>query len=64
MSVWTWIAIGVGSFVLLSLLVGLAVIAILVSIGQWASELYEDRGPGNRTISRSMRKGAAAVKSS
>jgi hypothetical protein len=41
MSVWTWIAIGAGSFLLLSLLVGLAVGAVLGTIGRRISEMYE-----------------------
>jgi hypothetical protein len=34
MSVWVWIAIGVGSFFVLSLFVGLAVAAVLGDIGR------------------------------
>jgi hypothetical protein len=41
MSVWTWIAIGAGSFLVLSLLVGLAVGAVLGSIGRRISEMHE-----------------------
>jgi hypothetical protein len=41
MSVWVWIAIGVGSFLTLSLLVGLAVAAVLGNIGRRVSQLYE-----------------------
>jgi hypothetical protein len=41
MSVWVWIAIGVGSFLVLSLFVGLAVAAVLGDIGRRVSELYE-----------------------
>jgi len=40
-SVWIWIAIGAGSFLVVSLLVGLALGAVLGSIGQGISELYE-----------------------
>jgi hypothetical protein len=41
MSVWVWIAIGVGSLLVLSLFVGLAVAAVLGNIGRRVSELYE-----------------------
>ena len=41
MSVWIWIAIGAGLFLVVSLFVGLAVGAVLGSIGQGISELYE-----------------------
>jgi hypothetical protein len=41
MSVWTWIAVGVGSFLLLSLVVGLLIGAILGEIGRLVSELHE-----------------------
>jgi hypothetical protein len=41
MSIWVWITIGAGSFLILSLLVGLAVAAILGNIGRRVSELYE-----------------------
>jgi len=41
MSVWVWIAIGVSSFFVLSLSVGLAVAAVLGDIGRRVSELYE-----------------------
>jgi hypothetical protein len=41
MSVWVWIAIGVGSFLVLSLFVGLAVAAVLGDIGRRVSGLYE-----------------------
>lgn len=41
MSVWTWVVVGTGSFVVLSLLVGLAVGAVLGSIGRRISELHE-----------------------
>jgi hypothetical protein len=41
MSVWVWIAIGVGSLLVLSLFVGLAVAAVLGDIGRRVSELYE-----------------------
>ena len=40
-SVSIWIAIGAGSFLVVSLLVGLALGAVLGSIGQGISELYE-----------------------
>ena len=38
---WVWIAIGVGSFLGLSLLVGLGLAAILGTIGRQISELHE-----------------------
>jgi hypothetical protein len=41
MGVWTWIAVGVGSFLFLSLIVGLVVGAILREIGRQVSELYD-----------------------
>ena len=41
MSIWIWIAIGVSSFFVLSLSVGLAVAAVLGDIGRRVSELYE-----------------------
>jgi hypothetical protein len=44
MSVWVWIAIGVGSLLVLSLFVGLAVAAVLGNIGRRVSELYETEG--------------------
>ncbi len=40
-SVWIWIAIGAGSFLVVSLFVDLALGAVLGSIGQGISELYE-----------------------
>jgi hypothetical protein len=41
MPMWVWIAIGVGSFLCLSLLVGFAFARILGSIGRQISDLYE-----------------------
>lgn len=41
MSVWTWTAIGIASFLLVSLLAGLAIGAILRDIGRRISELQE-----------------------
>jgi hypothetical protein len=41
MPMWVWIVIGVGSFLGLSLLVGLGLAAILGSIGRQISELHE-----------------------
>ena len=41
MSYWAWIFVGVGSFLVLSLLVGLAVAAVLAKIGRSVSDLYE-----------------------
>jgi hypothetical protein len=41
MPVWVWIVVGLGSFLVLSLLVGLAVARILGTIGRRISELYE-----------------------
>jgi hypothetical protein len=41
LSVWIWIAVGTGSFLVLSLLVGLVVAAILGNIGRRVSELFE-----------------------
>jgi hypothetical protein len=41
MPMWIWIVIGVGSFLGLSLLVGLALAAILGTIGRQISELHE-----------------------
>ena len=38
---WVWIVIGVGSFLGLSLLVGLGLAAILGTIGRQISELHE-----------------------
>jgi hypothetical protein len=38
---WAWIMVGVGSFVVLSLLVGLALAAVLANIGRSVSDLYE-----------------------
>jgi hypothetical protein len=40
MPMWFWIAIGLGSFVLLSLVVAFAVARILGTIGREISELY------------------------
>jgi hypothetical protein len=55
MSSWAWIAVGVGSSFVLSLLVGLAVAAVLGSIGKKVSELYETEewpiAPPNRALS-------------
>jgi hypothetical protein len=51
---WAWIVVGVGSFLVLSLLVGLAVAAVLGSIGRKVSELYETEewalAPPNRAL--------------
>jgi hypothetical protein len=41
MPMWVWIVIGVGSFLCLSLLVGLGLAAILGTIGRQISELHE-----------------------
>ena len=41
MPYWAWIMVGVGSFVVLSLLVGLALAAVLANIGRSVSDLYE-----------------------
>jgi hypothetical protein len=41
MSFWSWVVIGLGSFLVVSLLVGLAVALILGSIARKVSELYE-----------------------
>jgi hypothetical protein len=41
MPMWIWIVIGVGSFLGLSLLVGLGLAAILGTIGRQISELHE-----------------------
>ncbi len=38
---WVWIAIALGSFVVLSLIVGFAVARILGTIGRGISEFYE-----------------------
>ena len=54
MIVWTWLAVGVGSFLVLSLLLGLAVAAVLGEIGRRVSELHESEGwattPPNRAL--------------
>ncbi len=54
MTVWTWLAVGVGSFLVLSLLLGLAVAAVLGEIGRRVSELHESEGwataPPNRAL--------------
>jgi hypothetical protein len=41
MTVWTWIAVGTGSFFVVSLLVSLAVASVLGRIGGRISDLYE-----------------------
>jgi hypothetical protein len=41
MSLWAWIAIGAGSFLALSFVLGLAVARVLGTIAQQVSELYE-----------------------
>ncbi len=41
MPMWVWIAIGVGSFLGLSLLMGLALAGILGTIGRQISELHQ-----------------------
>ena len=41
MSMWAWIVVGAGVFLVLSLLVGLAVAAVFRSIGRRVSELHE-----------------------
>jgi hypothetical protein len=41
MPVWVWIVVGLGSFLVLSLLVGLALARILGTIGRRISELHE-----------------------
>jgi hypothetical protein len=51
---WDGIVVGVGSFLVLSLLVGLALAAVLGSIGRKVSELYETEewalAPPNRAL--------------
>lgn len=44
MPMWVWIAIGLGSFLGLSLLVGFALARVLGAIGRQLSELYETEG--------------------
>ena len=41
MSTWAWIAVGLGAFFLISVLLSLALAAILGRIGREASELFE-----------------------
>jgi hypothetical protein len=44
MPMWVWIAIGLGSFLGLSLTVGIALARILGTIGRQVSDLYETEG--------------------
>jgi hypothetical protein len=55
LSYWVWIFVGVGSFLLLSLLVGLALAAVLANIGRSASDLYETEEWALTPLSRSLR---------
>jgi phosphate/sulfate permease len=54
-SLWDWIVVGIGSFLVLSLLVGLAVAAVLGSIGRKVSELYETEEWALAPLSRARR---------
>jgi hypothetical protein len=64
MTFWAWIAVGVGSFLVLSVLVGLVVGAILGEIGRRASELYESEdwatAPPSRTVAEAEPQAAEA----
>ena len=55
MSVWVWIAIGVGSFLVLSLCVGLAVAAVLGDIGRRVSGLHETEDWATAPPARALR---------
>ena len=57
MSVWVWIAIGVGSFLVLSLFGGLAVAAVLGEIGRRVSELYETEDWATAPSARALKDG-------
>jgi hypothetical protein len=54
MPVWTWIPIGIGSFLFVSLLVGLFVARVLGTVSHAATELYETEMwalmPPSRTV--------------
>jgi len=55
MSVWVWIAIGVASFFVLSLFVGLAVAAVLGDIGRRVSGLHETEDWATAPPARALR---------
>jgi hypothetical protein len=60
MPMWVWIAIGLGSFLGLSLLVGLALARILGTIGRQISELYETEQWAMQPPTRASREGIEA----
>jgi hypothetical protein len=55
MSMWAWIVVGAGVFLVLSLLVGLAVAAVFRSIGRRVSELYENEEWALAPLGRAVR---------
>jgi len=54
MSTWAWIAVGLASFLLMSVLVGLAVAAILRRIGERVSEPYEAGDWAEAALTRAL----------
>ena len=54
MSTWAWIAVGLASFLLVSVLVGLAVAAILRRIGERVSEPYEAGDWAEAALTRAL----------
>jgi len=54
MAVWAWIALGVGSFLVLSLLVGLVLAAVLSEIGRRVAELYESEEWATAPLNRAL----------
>jgi len=54
MPMWVWVLIGVGSFLVVSLLVGVALALVLGTIGRQISELYETEDWSTRPIARDV----------
>ena len=54
MTVWAWIAIGIGSFLALSLLVAVGVASVLGEIGRRVSELHESEGWTTAPLKRAL----------
>lgn len=64
MTAWAWIAVGIGSFLALSLLVAVGLAFVLSEIGRGVSELHESEGwttaPPKRALAEADRKAAKA----
>jgi hypothetical protein len=61
MPMWMWIAVGLGSFLALSLLIVLAFARVLGAIGLEVSQLYEDEFWATRPASRDSERPATPV---